>query len=297
MDNEIFTSALDELNTLTEEGFFGEESKALLENQQTNTMPQTHYQTLLSIFNDVENQQILVDYTNVFIRLFSKCLKNRDNDLAKLISTSIKGSIDYPMGESLSEYTRYLETKKIYTNSLAEVSSRGRGRFTSADKVKIANNALNTYSDGFEYVMKLFTYVIAILKNSNGEDYDLAKISYMTSRQKLDHFNDQDKLKQFSLLSSGWNDVLRNATSHVDIRYDFKTGMFIGKNEHRIKVKGSKKTVPIKNPIKITVEEFIGKDLPRVGYFIQGYIAAALLVLLDVEDESLFNKAEAHIYK
>lgn len=297
MDNEIYTLALDELNILTREGLFGEESKVLLENQLTNTMAQTHYQTLLSIFNDIDNQQLLIDHTNIFIQLFNKCLKNKENDLAKLISTSIQGSIDYPMGESLSEYIRYIETKKIYTDSLAEVSSRSQEMITSADKVKVANNALSTFSDGFEYVMKLFTYVIAILKNSNNESYDLAKISSITSRQKLDYFNNQDKLKQFSLLTSGWNDILRNATSHVDIRYDLKTGMFIGKNEHKIKVKGHKKVIPIKDPIKITVEKFIGKDLPKVGYFIQGYISAALFVLLDVEDESLFNKAKAYIYK
>lgn len=44
MDNEVFSSTLDELNTLTREGFFSEESKVLFENQQINIMLQTHYQ-------------------------------------------------------------------------------------------------------------------------------------------------------------------------------------------------------------------------------------------------------------
>ncbi|WP_278553377.1 hypothetical protein [Companilactobacillus farciminis] len=43
---------------MTRKSFFGEASKVLLENQQIDTMPQIHYQTLLSIFNDVENQLI-----------------------------------------------------------------------------------------------------------------------------------------------------------------------------------------------------------------------------------------------
>jgi len=295
MNNEFFESTLEDLNRLTKEGFFGNQSRVLLERQSNNSLAQTHYQSLMSIFNNPKEQGELINHTTVFLSLFNECLSNKDNDLAELISTSIQGSSSYPMGESLSEYLRYLETKQIFSNCLSEIVKKNTNP-TSSDKVRLASSALSTLSDGFEYCMKLLTYIIAILKNIENKEYDLSKISGTTSRQKIDMFKLLDKSNQYLLIVSGFDEIVRNADSHADIRYSVDKGIFIGKNKHRAKVKGQKKTIPINEPLVVTVEEMFNKLIPKVGYFIQGYISASLFVLLSSEDEPLFNKARAYVY-
>ncbi|VDG31932.1 hypothetical protein [Lactobacillus helsingborgensis] [Lactiplantibacillus mudanjiangensis] len=291
MNNDSLTSALKELDGLTKEGFFGNKSQELLAQRSDDSTVKSNYNSLLAMFDEAEDVHRLAEVTAVFIRLFDAGFKRNSQAVADLISTSITGNSEHPELETLSSYLRYQESNQIFKNKVHKLE----GSRLSSDRLEVAQAALRVFSDGFEYDMKLLAFLIAILRIANGKDYDLLELSSLTSSQKLQSFRDQDYDEQFLLLSEGWNSILRNADSHADIHFNLGKGVFEGKNHHKIKVKGKKKRLSVVDSIRITPEELLIEILPKVSFFLQGYLSAGMIAYLTAEDKGLLSSAMDHI--
>jgi len=290
-DNDTLASTLEELNSLTREGFFGDKSKELLAQQDKDDTPTINYNSLLAIFDEAEDVSRLVEFTKIFIKLFDAGFKVNQRLVAELIATSIMGNSNFPELETLSSYLRYQESNQIFKRKSMQL----KGSRRSGDRLEVAQTALRTFSDGFEYDMKLFAFLIAILRITNGEDYDLLELSSLTSSQKLQSFRDQDYDEQYLLLSEGWGNILRNADSHADVHFNLKKGVFEGKNHHQVKVKGKKKRIRVTDKIETTPEKLLLEMLPKVSFFIRGYLSAGMLAYLTATDKILLKRAIEHI--
>ncbi|GAB6093036.1 hypothetical protein [Furfurilactobacillus curtus] len=280
----------DELNDLTAKGFFGEESRQLLEKQSTESLPQSLYSSVVSIYSSSSNVKELNNYTEVFSKLFKEAaMKTDPNTVYELIGALVNGTKKYPELENKVAYTRFMEENQILKNGIR------KGDKTDTGRLSLGSRVLTTYVSGFELSMKIFTFIYAMMLEMNQQEYDLLEISSLSTSQKLNGCRQLDQKSDYILLTEGWNDILRNAENHGDMRFDLGKGLFTGQNRHSYRVHG-KKIVKV-DPITISPEEMMGVILPKVACFIQGYISAGNLLSLSMSDELLFEQAKRFIIR
>ncbi|SPS07139.1 hypothetical protein [Latilactobacillus sakei] len=276
MENEFFDDAMYDLDRMTRDGYFGEQSKTLLKQRTELSTPEFLYKVFISIYEGEENNSELTEFTTTFLNLFIAGLAVDSGTVSMILTASIVGTKENPGLETLSSYTRYIENNQ----ALKELIKRLKQQkiVLDEDKQAMARNILAFHSDGFEYDMKIFAFLLSILQVINGKNSSMLDNSFLSSSQKINQFKQLDKSGQYRLLTNGWHDILRNADSHADIRFDLHSNIFRGKNQYKVKIKGKK---IIKNEVfKITFSDMIVEVLPRISLLFRGYIGAACLMIV-----------------
>lgn len=281
----LFESSVEELDVLAQSGDLGKRATLLLEKRKEVTTDEFMYLSFLSIYGEKEFDREIQPFTNEFISLFSEVMLKDASELNKIVTVSIKGSKEHPELETMTSYNRLIKGNVILKKRIRQLS---KNQTSQMERIELGDMILRTYSDGFEYVMKLFTFVIALERVAHGLEYNFSKISSLTAAQKLNNFRQIDK-GMHTLLADCWDARLRNADSHMDIIFDSKSGTFKGKNHFWEKVNGER--VQKNESFEVTIEEMCNDILPKTGQFSQGYMCAVYLTVLVTQNRSLYNKA------
>lgn len=280
MENEFFNDAVYDLDRVTKDGYFGEQSKRLLKQRSELPTSEFLYNAFVSIYENEENNSKLTEFATTFLSLFATGLMVDDDSIIKILTASMIGTEEDPGLETLSSFSRYSMANQALKELIAHLEQQ---RIVSdGDKQNMARSILALHSDGFEYDMKLFTFLLSILKVINGKEPDMGVNSSLSSSQKINQFKQLDTANQYELLTSGWHDILRNADSHTDINFDLHSNIFRGKNRYKVRVKG-KKIIKVE-AFKITPVEMLVEILPRISLFFKGYVCAAYLVVVRISE-------------
>ncbi|WP_147007326.1 hypothetical protein [Companilactobacillus nantensis] len=286
MGSNLFDSEIKNLEALTKSGAFGSESQNLLKKRGEISTQEFIYLSFCSIYDDPNFDYETLPYIIDFMDLFREGQSTNPQAMVDIITASMVGDKNNLQLETMSSYTRFLTEHQILKNNLSEMSKE-----RSVDplkRIELANAILHDYSNGFEYCMKLFTFIIAIARVVNGKEYDLQIIDKQPSSNKLNLFRQIDGGKH-NLLVDGWDDRIRNADSHASIVYNPQTCLFEGKNNHYQKTDTGK--IRRVEEFTITPVELLTKVIPRVGRFIHGYLGASYLLYLVNADREYYDKA------
>lgn len=291
MENKYFDDAIKELNKLTKQGYFGDKSIKMLEQQSELKTQEARFNEFMAIFEEESNKFELSEYITKFMELFVEGLKMDTDETINIIKTSEIGTVKSPELETLSSYTRYIESNQDAKNLIAELKTYKLTNVPVQYKKRLSTALLALYSDGFEYNMKLLSFVLAILQVANGKDNKMIANMYLSSSQKINQFRQLDKNRNYKLLVDNWDDRLRNADSHNNIRYDLASNMYIGKNNYKNKLIGDNTNKT--EDFKITISELMKDLLPKISLFFKGYICATYLIYFSElsEDNSYYKKA------
>lgn len=286
MGNNLFDREIENLDALTKSGVFGSEARNLLKKRGNISTQEFIYLSFCSIYEDPDFDRETLPYTIDFLDLFSDGQSANPQAMVDIITTSMVGDKKSPQLETMSSYTRFLTEHQIFKNNLSEMSKERN--VDALKRIELANSILHDYSNGFEYCMKLFTFIIAIARVISGKEYDLQLIDKQPSANKLNLFRQLDDGKH-GLLVDGWDDRIRNADSHANIVYNPQTCLFEGKNNYYQKTDTGK--VRKVEEFTITPVEFLTRITPRVSRFIYGYLGASYLLYLVNEGREYYDKA------
>lgn len=286
MSNDLFNSAVQNLDTLTKAGIFGDVSQNLLMKRGKVSTQEFNYLSFLSIYDDPEFDRQTIPYTLAFMDLFTKAMLADSESLKHIMTASWIGTKELPQLETMSSYTRFLTEHRSVRNASIRLSDESD--VDALQRIELAHAILHDYANGFEYCMKLFTFILAVEQIIKGKKYDLQLNDKQPSSNKLNLFRQLDG-GEHSLLVDGWDARLRNADSHIDILYNPQTFRFEGKNKYYEKV-GSTKVLR-NEEFTVTPAELLTNITPQVGRFIQGYIGASQLLYLVKEGREYYNKA------
>lgn len=285
-DNEILSNAIQELDAFTKEGIFGEKSQELLSERDSIPADEFMFHAIMSIYEDPDFDLGMHQFTITFMNLFVEAMLVDADKLKDIIKASMVGEDEHPELETMSSYTRYMLSKKGQEQLLDELERGTEG--SALRRLNFANGILRNYSEGFEYVMKLFTFILGIEQLINDKKVDLSLISRQNAGNKLNSFRQLDIEKKYTLLTDSWDARLRNADSHLDIRYDTQKHIFEGKNHIKQTNNGIRENRV--ETFTITPEELLIDITPNIGRFIQGYLSATYMLFLSKEGRGYYNQ-------
>lgn len=277
-----FELATQELDSLTSEGFFGENAKQLMLQREYLSIYEHLYNCFLdwSKDNNQYGKKAVAHLIMIFLRLYVDAWQGENQDAIDVITSVWKGTPEQPYLECTSSYTEYLRTHVEFTQLIRELGKNLNA--TVSQKKKLGAALTNAYSKGVEFVGKILTRLVALLQIANGESYDLPALSEMTLHKKI---------QRFLTLSNGKYDVLvtnldrevRNAESHLSIYYNTNENVYILKSTTDKGKTG--KARKIKPDIMIT------KIYPFVGWFSQAFVYSAIILVLAHENTERFGSS------
>ena len=245
------------LRNLSQDGFFGKESKwlnAIRDRVDTTTYI---YESALSIVNtDYGDNKVIYQISNLLSLIYVDAMK-----------------IDVPSSENLTSYKNYIVEKAKLDESIKELSASQP--INLADKMTIGNDFAAHYSSSVEFVSKILVALIQIDSLIGKKDVELARIEGMSTAAKLNYLR-KSKNCDWNFIVNMVNKNVRNAESHLNFSYNPESERFIGKYFHRKRGKYVE--------LSISAEEFIGKTLKRVEAVILGYILSNFMLYLSAED-------------
>ena len=136
---------------------------------------------------------------------------------------------------------------------------------------------------GVELMSKLLNIIIVLLQMTNGEETTPKKIYKKSLKDKIDEFLKLSDGKYDSFID-GINRPFRNSTSHLDCTFNLKQNAYIYCVGNTRKV------------CKMSGEDMVLKYYPSIGWVIQGFMYAGMLLILAHEDEVKYKQAIAGIF-
>lgn len=291
MTNKNVESATDSLDWLTGEGFFGKTSKDLLEHRSSVSPTNFYYEVIASIYADIGDKSSLNQFALAFMNLFTEGLSVEAQETIDLLTALMVGDKNNLGIETISSYAQYVESMQSYKNEVFSAQSKMKlgQSIPVATKISLAKQLVRVFDEGFEYDMKIMAFMLAIKQMVLKKKYDILKNLAQPSARKIKLFKDLDPFHQYALLTDGWDTIVRNADSHVNLRYDARNNVYLGKNQYKQRVEQGGQLV-IEN-FTITPELILTNLLPRVTNFLQGYLVAAYMLLLSKSDQTLYAQA------
>ncbi|MBP5809471.1 hypothetical protein [Lactiplantibacillus argentoratensis] len=284
--DDIFQASVTELDELVKNGDLGETSSDLLKKREKLPSDQFLYLSFLSIYGNSDLDIRVANFTEEFLGLFTEAIMADAEATDQIIAASIRGTNDHPELETMSAMEKFLIDKQSMTNKIRTL--KGQKNASNFELKELGNITLRNYSNGFEYAMKIFIFLIGLERVIQNKPYDLSGTASLTSSQKLNQFRQLTK-GNHSLLVDGWDDRLRNADSHLNIMFDTNTRTFVGRN--RFVQKEEDRKIHKVESFEISPTEMYEEVLPRIGNFIQGYLSAGFLLALVNKNRNLYNKA------
>ena len=283
---EIFNEISDELDDLTLDGFFGESARSLVIKREDTEQAQYLYECLINIFEP--NMYGTKNVIGIMLRLaemYSEACKKDAQQTVDILTAFMRGTEQYPELECFSSYGEYVRYHVETKNYLKKIQG---AHVTDAQRKNLASLYLTDYSKGVELVGKMFTFLLAVQQLINNEPYDLLYNSTLTI---------YNKTQEFLRLSEGRYDILvtvidrdiRNADSHLNGRYSIKKEAYLMKNITKIKGK------PQINEFTIPVKKMILEISPKIGWFVQGFLGAGILLVLAHADKEKYKQASRFI--
>ncbi len=283
MDNKKrFYSTANELDELTEEGVFGEETQKLVAKR--DTMSRNDYLfEILSEWNKTD--QIGKDKVKYFIKdqyldLYFKAFSVDPQGTVDMLTMFWYGSEDNP---DLECFNSYLESAQLFSDVKSYLDDLvAKGNVKQSEKRRSRSLLLNSYSKNVELANKALAFLICIHKISAGnkDNINILEELNLTLFQKINSFNKLTNNK-YSDLAGAIDRRVRNAEAHSNITFDDKSNSFVLRVQTKKKIKR----------VHISVDDMMMQVIPDINCFIQGFMYSGILLVLYVDDKSLYNKA------
>jgi hypothetical protein len=228
-----------------------------------------------------------IGITFTIMELLAGAITNNGQGTVDVIAAFFKGTSDVPELECVSAYTEYLfqhaENKKAQKVFIENENSG------VVEQKKIATSLLSTYSKGVELLGKIFTHLLSLSQIENNIPFDLLENSQLTIYQKTEQFIKHSNGK-YDKLTTLLDRNVRNADSHNNAYFSTDEKAYIMKKTTRGKG-GKIKTETFKIPWITMVMELY----PKIGWLLQGFISAGILLILSMENKALYNLATKQI--
>ena len=266
---EDLKATFQEIEELTEEGFFGDKAKNLELLRKTMDGKEYLYKGLDEWLNDrkPKNKNIVAGYMIVFLQLYIDAIKTNNQESFDVIGSVFIGTSNYPQLECTSAFYEYI---RIHTETLQLFSkAKQYKRTTLAQKKKLASALTNEYAKGIEVFSKILSRLVALLDIINGKPYDILSLSNKLLDTKITMFLNLSNGKYDSLVNKIDRD-LRNAESHLDIYYNSLKKTFLIKKTNR----------------EITIEDMMEKIFPVIGQLFQAFLFSAIIIF------TFFNRTD-----
>ncbi|MBC1334732.1 hypothetical protein HCA00_14365 [Listeria booriae] len=270
-----FMDLAKELDEYSKEGMFSDSIKKLVEKRdELDSLDYLNESLLLWLEgHDQVGKEQVAEMIQAFLSLIIEGIRVDSTRTIETLQSFWFGTEDNPELECMSSYTEYVRKKASYDALLPELSSES----SYAKKKHFSMEALSTYSKGVEFIGKIFTPLLVLGKIIDEEDYSLYKISQMTLHEKVKWFN-KKRGNKYALFGDAINRQIRNADSHLNLNVNIDKGIVELK-------KFRKGKVVIET---ILWESFIRDYFVKIGWMIQGYIYAQILMIQGVQDRDTF---------
>ena len=283
--NPLVNDAAEELDNITREGFFGNESVELLKRRDSLPRNDFLYESLIPVFSNSNMANRAVAGTTLrLIEFYLEAIPHSPQEVVDTLTSFINGTESNPGLENMSSYSEYIVAQQSWKNC---ISGHEGQVLSDSQKRQVAMSLLNAYSKGVELIGKVFTQLIVICKIQKGEQYNINKIAKMTIYEKIEKFKELSASK-YHILTGVIDRKIRNADSHLNATYSPKN------EEYTIKYNGSNNKMEI---YKVSFKELVLGIYPKIGMFIQGFHSSCIIMALNWSDRNLAQKAIKNIEK
>jgi len=277
--------AVEEIDSLISEGFFGEEVKALDNRRELIDISDYLSECIDLWINDTDQygKEKIKGLILVFLKLYSEAIQSGGQIAINVLTAFWKGFPKNPETECLSSYTEFARSR-IENKSLFK-QIRAKRSVTNAERKKYANSLLETYQEGVEFIGKMLTICILLRQITNGEKIEPMKIYVKSLGKKTEQFLELSDRKYDVIINSIDRDI-RNAKSHLDIRFVPVINAFYLKTKKNDRIISK----------KITTEQMVLQIFPKVVWVIQAFVYASALLVICGKDKNKYKEMINKIY-
>lgn len=272
-----FFEAANELDELTLEGFFGEATRKIVE--QRDFLSQTDY--FVFLLDDWLSDNTQYGKANVkaliilFLQIYIEAIKVDPVTTVDSLATYWTGTKDNPELEGISGYMEAVRFNQEARRALDEIQTN-TDRKTS-DYKHAMSSSITAYSKMVEYIGQILVPCIRLVKATHGEHMNSLDIMKLTLHNKIKLFN-QSSGNKYKLLTDMLNRDIRNADSHLTLRY------VVNKNQIEYKKRMGGKL----NTNYITIEDWFLSIYPKVGWILQAFVYSSVLLCIGFSDKTRF---------
>lgn len=290
MKSQEFESAKTELDELTRMGYFGEISKENLKKKESLSRKEFLHETLVDSFRSEKHKPEMARFIINFMDLIIEGFEHDIFRVGDIVYASEHGTVDHPELETISSYTRFLESNHLFKSSFhkAKTMKRKGGSKLVEAEIELSRSLLTLYSDGFEYDMKIFTYLLSIIQVINERKNSIFTNSNLFSSNKVNQFRQLDTEKSYGLLTDHWDWRLRNADDHLDIRFNISDKKYTGKNRYREQTNDG--NMIIISPFSLSMQDLYD-DVVFISRFTLGFLQAVPLLYLATQSKAMYMDA------
>nr|DAZ26033.1 MAG TPA: hypothetical protein [Caudoviricetes sp.] len=276
-----FYEAIEELDLLTKEGFFGESAKKLIEKRDNMKITDFLYECSVDTFSNPHSNygiKNIIDIMFMLLELYIEAIKATSTETVdNILAAFLKGTKEHPELECISSYIEYSSYHVEFKNLSSKLTKQTST--TVSEKRRLANSILSSYSKGVEFIGKSFAYLLALEEVIHNQPCDLYKNLSLTTYQKTNKFLKLSDGK-YKMLTTVIDRDIRNADSHLNAHYSVKEQCYIIK-----KNKNSRMRI-----YKLPLEKMLFEVYPKIGWFVQGYLNACALLVLAGQDKRLYKQ-------
>ncbi|MCD6480818.1 MAG: hypothetical protein J7L31_00890 [Thermoplasmata archaeon] len=274
VDKSSFESVAEEIDQLCLEGLFGDKAKKYVSKREQLSESEYFYNILNDWINYKEQVGKMHVYKLLFLllRLYVDAISIGQQKAIDTIAAFFYGFPEIPDSECFTSYNEYAVANANNKRLLRETTSK-RNIGLKEQKI-LAQSYIGVYQKGVELVNKILTILIPLLQISNRDSVDPMKIYKLSLYEKIIEF---EKLSNgiYDDITNSIDRIIRNASSHLDARFDASKSVF----KFRVIEKGKIKI------IEKTVEEFMAIFIKMNGV-IQAFIfSGCLLALASLDKE------------
>lgn len=218
----------------------------------------------------------ICNYILLFMDIYYNALLKDSTLTYDVLFSYWRGTADNPEWEGASGFYEALshrrDSQKAF-NTFLEDDKKDIFMFKS-----VINKSLTTYSKLVEYVGKILIPCINLVKIASDKQVNLSPYTkeYATLYNKIESFNELSK-NNYTSLTSNINRSIRNAESHLNIKYVIGKGILEYKTNN-----GTTET--------ITIEEWFTNIYPEVSWIHESFIYSFILLLTPSFSKNKFIK-------
>lgn len=276
-----FNEAAEELDSLVELGFFGEEARNLLEDR-GNYEDVDYFIRVLTEWHEDKNQvkkHKSYEYISIIFQLYIRAVQENPEESVKLISNFKLGPENNTAMEFMTAYTEYVRLFNDLKLLSKEVSA---DPLNIPKKLRYTKMISTAYMNGIEYISKTLNLLICLEQILKKEQHNFYKINKMTLNEKILLFNKENK---YDVLIEMIDRELRNAEAHATINYVDKI------KSYKIKFRADGAILEKKVPLSDLIEKLI-----LVGNYIQSFEYAGQLLYIGLVDREKFIQIHTELF-
>jgi len=252
-----------EMDKLTKEGIFGEKPKlyAFLKDKiERNTFFMKVYLDWLKDNKQVGKDRVL-SIIELLIKLYYDVLKSKPEKVIEILGYFNGGFPEIPESDLAKPLYTWFESLNNWRDSLPTGNQPG-------SPMQIAQNSITVYQKGIEYCNKILAIFLCLQYENVNQEYNSKKIYKKSLYNKSTEYSEIFEEDYYFIINLIDRDI-RNAESHLDLRYDRFRNKIIYLVRKR---EGTQKKY-------IPMNKFMYAYFPNPGHIIQGYIFSLMLFI------------------